>query len=117
MYCTGNGVAQDIAQGVTWYEAAAQQGHTVAQYNLAVMLGRGQGREADPKKAAEWFQKAAEQGMAEAQIALGDALMSGNGVAQDRDMAVHWYQHAARQRNEGAVRRLKSIGASVVADN
>ncbi|UWU93600.1 MULTISPECIES: tetratricopeptide repeat protein [Bradyrhizobium] len=49
--CTG--VRLDLAEGVNWYEAAAEQGHTVAQYNLAVMLGRGQGREADVTKATE----------------------------------------------------------------
>ncbi|SCB52950.1 hypothetical protein GA0061099_10446 [Bradyrhizobium yuanmingense] len=50
--------------------------------------------------------------MAEAQVALGDALMSGRGTAQDRDAAVNSYQYAAQQRNEGAVRRLQSIGAT-----
>ncbi|WP_163363452.1 tetratricopeptide repeat protein, partial [Enterobacter cloacae] len=91
----------------TWYEAAARQGHTTAQYNLAVMLGRGQGREADPAKAAEWFEAAARQGMVEAELAIGDALRAGNGVAQDRDQALHWYRQAARQNNEGALRRLQ----------
>ena len=100
----------DLAEGVNWYEAAAEQGHKIAQYNFAVMLRSGQGRAADVTKATEWFQRAAERGMAEAQVALGDALMSGRGTAQDREAAVNWYRYAARQRNEGAVRRLQSIG-------
>jgi hypothetical protein len=70
MYCIGKGVPMDYAQGVGCYEQAAQAGHALAQYNLAVMLSKGQGCEADPARAGVWFEKAAEQGVEQARAAL-----------------------------------------------
>ena len=109
MYCTGQGVVQDLAKGVAWYEQAAHLGHLVAQYNLAVMISKGQGRPVDWEKAMEWFLRAAERDMPEAQIAAADALMSGAGVLKDPEAAKDWYRRAAQLGNEVAVRRLKPI--------
>ena len=51
--CTapGLGVRKDLAQAVAWYELAAQLGHMLAQYNLAVMADKGEGCKSDPVKA------------------------------------------------------------------
>ena len=63
---------KDLPKAIAWYELAAQLGHPLAQYNLAVMLAKGQGCEPDRNKALSWFQRAAEQGLAVAQTALRD---------------------------------------------
>lgn len=102
----------DHAKGVAWYEAAAHQGHLVAQYNLAVMLSKGQGCKVDLEKAFDWLLQAAEQGMPEAQVALGDALRAGSGVTSDVAAATGWYQKAAEQKNNAAIRRLQLLGGS-----
>jgi TPR repeat protein len=70
MYCTGQGVPQDLPKAVTWYELAAKLGNPLAQYNLAVMATKGQGCAPDRDKALCFFKSAAEQGLPAAQIAL-----------------------------------------------
>ena len=62
MYCTGQGVPQDLPKAIAWYELAAQLGYPLAQYNLAVMLAKGQGCKVSLEKAFSWFGKSAEQG-------------------------------------------------------
>ena len=43
MYRTGQGVAQNHAEAVRWYRAAAKQGVPGAQFNLGLMYANGQG--------------------------------------------------------------------------
>jgi uncharacterized protein len=109
MYCTAQGVPKDLETAVAWYRRAAQQGERVAQYNLAVMLFKGDGTEPDPDEALEWYRKAAEQGLPEAQIALGDLYASGRVVPADRNEARHWFDKAASQGHEGAQPRLAAL--------
>ena len=53
----------DLAQYLAffWYHKAAEQGYTLAQYNLAWMYQNGEGIEKNPEKAIDWYRKAAEQ--------------------------------------------------------
>ena len=66
----GKGVPQDFPRAIVSYELAAQLGYAPAQYNLGIMLAKGQGCEPDRDRALPWFQKAAEQGLSAAQTAL-----------------------------------------------
>jgi TPR repeat protein len=43
MFKNGQGVAQNDAEAVRWLRKAADQGHTIAQRNLAIMLEAGRG--------------------------------------------------------------------------
>ena len=79
---------------------SAEQGDRYAQYNLAVMLLKGQGTTPDAEEAFQWCCLAAEQGLAEAQRQLGDLYHAGHGVARDVALADAWYEKAAGQ--EGA---------------
>jgi len=45
-----------------------KEGHSSAQYNLAVCYENGTGVEKDEQEAVEWYKKAAEQGYASAQF-------------------------------------------------
>ena len=45
-----------------WYTLAAEQGHSKAQYNLAIMYSQGDGVPVCDKTAAKWFTLAAEKG-------------------------------------------------------
>ena len=65
------GATQDYAQAMRWYQKAADQSHTLAQFNLAIMYAAGQGVSRDEAKSMEWMQKAADLGDAGAQYHLG----------------------------------------------
>jgi TPR repeat protein len=45
---------------------AAEQGHTIAQFNLGLCFMYGQGVAKDPVEAVKWYRMAAEQGHADA---------------------------------------------------
>ena len=80
----------------------AEQGHSLAQYNLGVMYQNGQGVPQDYKEAVKWYRLAAEpdqvnQGVTAAQYYLGWIYQNGQGVPQDYKEAVKWYRLAAEQ--------------------
>ena len=52
----------DYATALKIWRPFAEQGVTMAQYNLGVMYDKGQGVPQDDAEAAKWYQKAAEQG-------------------------------------------------------
>ena len=56
-----------------WYRRAAEQGDSVAQYNLANMYAQGQGVVKDSIQAHYWFSLAAAQGDQDA-LAMLDRL-------------------------------------------
>lgn len=71
IFASGQGVPQDYAQAVQCYTEAAEQGHSLAQLNLADLLAQGQGVMRDEAKALMWLTKAANSGNAAAQYRLG----------------------------------------------
>lgn len=96
-YYAGNGVVQDYKQALKWYTAAAEQGHAMAQGDLAYMYDVGNGVVQDYRQALKWYTKAAEQGYAMAQNNLGIMYKEGQGVAQDYRQALYWYSKSAEQ--------------------
>ena len=70
MYASGQGVPQDDAEAVRWYQLAADQGHAKAQNNLGIMYANGTGIPQDDAEAVRWLQLAADQGYAPAQTNL-----------------------------------------------
>ena len=87
---------------------AAKLGHAIAQYNLGVMLSKGQGCEKNPAAAHEWYEAAAEQDIPEAQFALAEAYYNGVNVKQDLQLAKAWYQRAAKLGHKGSMARLSA---------
>jgi TPR repeat protein len=67
MYADGQGVKQDYAAAVQWFEKAAKQGIAQAQTNLGVLYETGQGVKQDYAAARRWYEQAAGQGFVEAQ--------------------------------------------------
>ena len=61
------GLPQDYATALDWYQRAADQGFAPAQFNLGVLLSGTDGVPADYPTALQWYRKAALQGDAEAQ--------------------------------------------------
>jgi len=60
-YYNGEGVPKDICLAIQLWVKAADQGHTSAQYNLALSFKDGEGVHKDFSKAIYWYLKAAEQ--------------------------------------------------------
>jgi len=92
-----DGEEKDYVKAAEWYRNAAARGDYKAQYQLALMYGKGQGVNKDDVKAAEWYRKAAEQGYADAQSMLGSMYEKGEGVNKDDVKAAEWYLKAAEQ--------------------
>jgi hypothetical protein len=93
----------------------AAQGDRYAQYNLAIMLPKGQGTAQDAEEAFRWCGLAAEQGLAEAQLQLGDLYIAGHGVTANVALAFSWYESAAEQGNAGAAAKLRRINENLAA--
>ena len=90
-------------------KASASNGCPSAQFEVGLMLVRGEGVSQDCAEAAKWFRKAAEQGHADAQGALGLLYSKGEGVSIDHAEAVRWYRAAAEQGDTDAQLSLAYI--------
>jgi len=97
----------DFAMAHAKWQALAEQGHVLAQFNLGIMYARGRGVTQDIAKALQWYHAAAKQGYADAQLNLGVLYNSGQGVAQSYFEAAHWFRLAAEQ---GAAKAHFNLG-------
>ena len=99
----GAGATQDYAQAVQWYLKAADQSHSLAQFNLGIMYAAGQGVPCDEAKSMGWMQRAADRGDAGAQHHIGmkhhRASFDGlpEAASESRIQAYKWLQLAAAQ--------------------
>jgi uncharacterized protein len=96
----------DYAMALREWRPLADQGNTVAEYNLGLLYANGQGVSKDDAQARQWYEKAAAKGHADAQVNLGILFVYGRGVPQDYKMAVYWLRLAANQGNDLAQRKL-----------
>jgi hypothetical protein len=86
---------KDYTTAFAKFKKAAEAGHAIAQFNLALMYDQGQGVPKDYAQAVRWFTKAAEAGNADAQYNLALMYFGGQGVPQDYQQAAQWYTKAA----------------------
>jgi len=68
-------------------KAAAEHGHSKAQYLLGVMFKKGQGTRSSPATAVKWWRKSTKQGNTAAFLPLGKALWNGSGITRDVETA------------------------------
>ena len=94
--------------------ARAQQGDPVAQVNLGLRYGTGEGVLQDDAEAVRWFRLAAEQGEANAQHNLGGMYGEGRGVVQDYVQA-HMWRNVAASRQTGEERKLTAGARDTLA--
>lgn len=76
---------------------AAELGHQLAQFKLAVMYLDGIGEPSNHELAYHWFHRAAEQGDADSLNKLGWMCEAGFGVERDQARAVNWFRQAAER--------------------
>jgi TPR repeat protein len=98
-------------QAAAWYRKAAEQGHALAQFELALRYDMGHGLLRDYSEALAWYQKAAGQGHARAQLNVGLMYFSGQGVAADLGQAWLWLSMAERGGAHGAGKYLQAVAS------
>ena len=88
--------AQDFAKALKDFEPLIQQGHSGAQFNMAVMYLHGRGVERNMKKAIKLFFKSAAQEHSGAMNNVGRLYVEGKQVKQDFAEAIRWFRKAAK---------------------
>src|SRR5688500_10260497 len=93
----GNGsVAPPVSEVEKWRKAA-DRGDAIAQYQLGIAYGSGDGVPQSSSRAVAWILQAAEQGFVDAQFTLGVSYDTGDGVPVDKVQAARWFLKAAEQ--------------------
>jgi TPR repeat protein len=121
-FASGQGVAQDYTQAAQCYTEAAEQGHSLAQLNLAALYAQGLGVTRDETKALMWLIKAANLGNAAAQYRLGVqqhlACRTGRAepAVQGRIEALKWVRLSAAQRYRPAQSACEFVALSMTRD-
>lgn len=100
-YQYGNGVAQNDAGVIKFYQKAANLGSVNAQYNLGKLL-QGVDGEKDVELAVSMFTDAADQGHANAQNILASHCKHGKGIRQSDEEAFKYYKLATDQNHTEA---------------
>jgi TPR repeat protein len=117
------GATQDYPQAAQWYLKAADQSHSLAQFNLAIMYAAGQGVARDEAKSIGWMQKAADLGDAGAQYKVGmrhhRASLDGSPEAalESRILAYKWLQLAAAQGYRGSEAAWAFVALSMTRED
>ena len=89
------------------YARAAEEGHPVAQYNVAMMYANGEAVNVDYQQAVYWFRKSADQRFAPAQLRLGELHYFGMGGLQPNPRtAFRLFETAAEQGDPDACLNL-----------
>jgi TPR repeat protein len=104
----------DFAAAVKEWQPLAERGDARAQFNLGVILFKGQGVPHDPVKAVEWYRAAADQGYGPAQANLSFMYETGQGLLQNYIEAYKWSTLAAGH-GVDARRTLDSLAAKMTA--
>ncbi|GAB2177987.1 tetratricopeptide repeat protein [Dongia sp. agr-C8] len=105
MYLKGNAVTRNAKIAHDWFQKAAAQGSTEAEYNLGLLFQAGYTGQPDYIQAMDHFQTAANAKDGPSMLALGQLYAEGKGVPQDLVTAHSWFDLAAANGvAEGATR-------------
>jgi TPR repeat protein len=110
-YQDGNGVPQNDALALKWFQKAADQGDATAENSLGNMYRLGEGVEGAKKEAVRWYQRAAKRGNPNAMFNLGASYYSGDGVAFDDVRAYAWFLLAQEAGNPAAGDVLRKVAS------
>lgn len=110
--------ARDLVQAIAWYRKSAEQGYSLAQFNLGFLYVnglvlpdvRGDAAQRNPDQISSgertlhqdypnafiWFSLAAAQDNPNAEYYLGMFYQHGHAVPRDDQKAFYWYDRAAR---------------------
>ena len=91
-----------------WFQAAAEKGNPIAQFNLAIFCEQGNTSEEGAREAAKWYLSAAEQGHLGAQTAIARCYFDGYGVPENIPEGLKWLDKAIKKGHADAMERLGS---------
>ena len=102
-YHHGQGVPQDDAQAVRWFQLSAERGNVAAQGALGAYYWGGRGVPADLLKAYFWSAIAMAQGdeMSKSRIEGLSSQMSGAQISVARQQAEDWISSHTRRESSG----------------
>jgi TPR repeat protein len=86
----------DLAAAARDFAIRAERGERLAQFNLAMMMFRGEAA-GEREMAISWLRKAAVQGLPQAQYNLGLLYENGAGLPRSQTDATAWFRRAAEQ--------------------
>jgi TPR repeat protein len=72
MHKNGQGCERNEKKAFEWYHKAAKRGHSLAQYNLGILYGKGAGVAQNDREALHWLEKAAGADVEAAQPAIAE---------------------------------------------
>lgn len=93
---------KNLVLAAQWFERAAAQGNSYAQFMLGEFHEEGWGTPKNLKVAADWREKAANRGNDQAQLKLAKMYLNGEGVQKDRQKAEYWLNRADIEGNSDA---------------
>jgi TPR repeat protein len=82
MYAGGQGVEQSYSEAAQWYQKAAEQGVSEAQYRLGNLYKNGEGVPQDAETAYGWYRVAAHLGNSKSAAAVKDV----SGLLSEEEM-------------------------------
>ena len=113
MYASGDMVALNYPQAVSWIGLAAEQDLLEAKPMMAWFYANGFGVKQNDEKAAVWTKLGAEGGIAKCQHALAHLYRFGGGGIQKNPKAMlTWYHKAAEQHFIPAMHALGKLMAT-----
>ncbi|WPD22519.1 MAG: tetratricopeptide repeat protein [Candidatus Electrothrix scaldis] len=93
-------VKRNIPEAIPWLTEAANQGHALAAYNLAMLFQQGEeGVAPDPQLGLEWLAYAAQLNYGPAQLHTADCYRQGKGCTENIAIAHAWYTLALQTEN------------------
>ena len=110
-YKLGRGVPLNLSRAQSYYQRAAEKGHTEAQASLGLLLFQNGDRTA----ALRWLKPASDAGEPRAQLIYGTALFNGDGVPVDLVRAYALVSRAAAQGLEPARTTLSEMDQLIPA--
>ncbi len=88
-------VQRNIPEAIRWFTEAANQGHSLAAYNLALLFQQGEeGVHPDPQLSFEWLTYSAQLNYGVAQLRTADCYQQGRGCPANVALAHAWYSLA-----------------------
>ena len=96
----------DQEMSFKFFEKAAQQGNSEAQFWTGVNYEMGDGVKENHKKAFFWYTQSANQGNPDGENSLGCCYRDGDGVRKNYTKAIYWFEKAAHQGHSAAQRNM-----------
>jgi TPR repeat protein len=94
-------VKRNISEALRWFTEAANQGHGLAAYTLALLFQQGEeGVPPDPQLGLEWLVYSAQLNCGSAQLHTADCYRQGRGCTANPARAHAWYSLAIMADND-----------------